>query len=134
MEFTIGLKQFLLYLNYMGAAIGMIVLFTAAYVMVTPIKEFRLIREGCTAASLSFGGALIGFCLTLASSITHSDTVLNFVTWGACAAVVQLIVFLVISKLIPDSKTELEDNNIAVGGLYCAISLAIGIINAACLS
>ena len=134
MELTIGLKQYMLYLSYMASAIVMIATFISIYISITPIKEMRLIREGCMAASLSFGGALIGFSLTLASSIAHSDTILNFVVWGACAAFVQLIVFFIIYKLVPNARTELEDNNIAVGGLFCAISLAIGIINAACLS
>ena len=134
MTTTITLVQYLSYLRYMGAGILMMAAFIFIYIRTTPVKELRLIKEGCSAAALSFGGAVVGFSLTLASSIAHSDTVLNFVIWGACAAVVQLLVFVVVARLIPNAHMELEDNNVAVGGLFGVISLAIGILNAACLS
>lgn len=134
MQLTIGIQQFLLYLSYMGVAIAMIVLFTIIYTKITPIRELRLIREGCIAAALSFGGALLGFCLTLASSISHADTIITFVVWGFCSAIVQLIVYFIVVKTVPNANVELENNNIAVGSLFCAISLSIGIINAACLT
>lgn len=134
MSITITLGQFTAYLTYMGASILMITAFIFLYIHITPIKELTLIRQGCIAAALSFGGAVLGFCLTLSSSIAHADNFLTFIVWGACSAVVQLLVFFVIAKLIPNSRMELEDNNIAIGALFCTLSLAIGIINAACLT
>ena len=134
MIITITLDQYLLYLSYMGSGILMIAAFICIYLHTTPVRELRLIKEGCVAAALSFGGALIGFCLTLASSIAHSDSVPTFIVWGIGAGVFQLLVFFIVARLVPNARTELEDNNIAVGGLFCAVSLAIGIINAACLS
>ncbi|CAK7055754.1 hypothetical protein CUZ56_02012 [Saezia sanguinis] len=134
MSITITLSQFSLYLSYIGAGILMMAVFIFIYVHMTPVKELTLIKEGCVAAALSFGGALVGFSLTLASSIAHADNLLTFMVWGACSAVVQLLVFFVIARLIPNARMELEDNNVAVGTLFCVISLGIGIINAACLS
>ncbi len=112
----------------------MVSVFMWVYMHITPVKELRLIREGSAATALSFGGALIGFCLTLASSISHADTIPNFIIWGIGAAIIQLLVFWVVTHLIPKAHFELESNNIAVGGLFASISIAIGIINAACLS
>ena len=134
MMITITLEQYLLYLRYIGAGILMVIAFIFIYLHMTPIKELHLIKKGNIATTLSFGGAVIGFCLTLASSIAHSDSVPTFVVWGACAAVVQLLVYFAVTKLIRNANVELENNNIAVGGLFCMISLAIGIINAASLS
>lgn len=134
MALTITLDQYLLYLRYMGTGIIMLGVFIYVYLHLTPVRELRLIKEGCVAAALSFGGAVLGFCLTLASSIAHSDSVPTFIIWGVCAAIVQLIVFFAVSRLIPNANMELEDNNTAVGALFGVISLSIGIINAACLS
>lgn len=134
MSITISLAQFIAYLSYVGASIAMIAAFIFIYIHITPIKEMRLIREGCVAAALSFGGAVLGFCLTLASSIANTNTLPNFLIWGLCAAVIQLLVFIVVSNLIPNARAELEDNNIAIGCLFCTLSLAIGIVNAACLT
>ena len=36
-------------------------MFAAVYLKVTPFDELALIRDGNAAATLSFGGALIGF-------------------------------------------------------------------------
>lgn len=134
MTITITLAQFMAYLTYLGASLLMIIGFILVYLHITPIKEIQLIREGCVAAALSFGGALVGLCLTLASSIRNADNFVTFIIWGVCAAIVQLLVYFAITKCIPNTRLELEDNNIAVGGLFCTISLAIGIVNAACLS
>jgi len=46
---------------------------------------------------------------------------------------VQIGAYFATTRLIPDAGRELQQNNIAVGALYCALSLAIGVLNAACL-
>ena len=61
------------YLSYLGSGIALLIFFSMLYAKVTPQDEIALIREGCTAAALSFGGALIGFSLTLASSAWHAN-------------------------------------------------------------
>ena len=134
MTLTITLDQFFLYLRYMGVGILMMSAFIVIYLYITPVKEIRLIKEGCTAAALSFGGAILGFCLTLSSSATNSNSIITFVVWGLCSAVVQLLVYFAVVRLIPNANMEIEDNNVAVGVLFCVLSLAIGILNSACLS
>ena len=125
-------QQLLNFLLYLGAGVVMISVFLVLYEKITPISEFRLIREGCVAASLSIGGATIGFSLPIASSILHSDSFAMFTFWSVCAAVVQLLAYWGATHLVPSASEELENNNVAVGGLFGAISLAVGVINAAC--
>jgi putative membrane protein len=134
MTLTITLDQFFLYLRYMGVGILMMSAFIIVYLYITPAKEIRLIKEGCTAAALSFGGAVLGFCLTLSSSATNSNNIATFIVWGLCSAIVQLLVYFAVVRLIPNANMEIEDNNVAVGVLFCVLSLAIGVLNSACLS
>ena len=101
---------------------------------ITPYDEIKMIREGKAAAALSFLGALIGFSLTLASSILHNDSFVAFAAWAGAAMIVQLAVYTVLSRLIPDMHNCLEKNNVAMGALLGGVSLTFGIINAACLS
>ena len=54
--------------------------------------------------------------------------------WAVMASVVQLIVFLVLTRLMPDYRLQIEHNNIAAGMLFGVSALAVGVINAACLS
>ena len=98
------------------------------------VRELKLIKNGNLACALSFGGALVGFCLPLASSIAHSVSLPDFVLWGAAAAVLQILVYFAATHLIPQVSEELAGNNVAVGTLFGSISIAIGLLNAACLS
>ena len=131
---SISLPQYLLYLQYMLAGVAMTAVFGAVYLRITPAEELRLIKNGNLACALSFGGALVGFCLPLASSIAHSVSLPDFVLWGAAAAVLQILVYFAATRLIPQASEELAGNNVAVGTLFGSISIAIGLLNAACLS
>ncbi|ONU40869.1 DUF350 domain-containing protein [Burkholderia cenocepacia] len=106
----------------------------AVYLKVTPFDELALIRDGNAAATLSFGGALIGFCLTLASSIAHNATLGEVVIWAIGAMIVQLIAYAVLTRVMPGMNHAIEDRNVAMGGLMGTASLVVGIINAACLT
>ncbi|MFW2455798.1 DUF350 domain-containing protein [Methyloversatilis discipulorum] len=126
--------QFYLYMKHLLSGLIMVGLFAAVYVRFTPFHEMPLIRRGCTAAALSLAGAIIGFSLTVASSILHNDHYLMFVAWGTLAAVVQVAAYLLIERSLPEMKAAIEANNVAMGALMGTVSLVVGVINAACLS
>lgn len=126
--------QFYLYLKHLLSGLIMVGLFAAVYVRFTPFHEMPLIRRGCTAAALSLAGAIVGFSLTVASSILHNDHYLMFVAWGTLAAVVQMAAYLLIERSLPEMKAAIEANNVAMGALMGTVSLVVGVINAACLS
>ncbi len=122
------------YALYLISAALLMTVFFMVYCWATPFDEMAQIRAGNSAAALSFSGALIGFSLTIASAILHSTSLVLFVAWSVGAIVVQLVVYVLVSRLLHMSKEQIESNNVAFGGLLGAISLAIGAINAACLS
>ncbi|WP_025137860.1 DUF350 domain-containing protein [Achromobacter sp. DH1f] len=122
------------YLIYIVSALVMLGVFTAVYTTVTRYKEFELIREGNIAAVLSYSGALVGFSFTLCSSIAIHASFIMFVVWGVAAMVVQLVVYAVMAQAIRGLNEAIEENNIAMGGLIGSISLAAGVVNAACLT
>ncbi|WP_019919281.1 MULTISPECIES: DUF350 domain-containing protein [Methyloversatilis] len=126
--------QFYLYMKHLLSGLIMVGLFAAVYVRFTPFHEMPLIRRGCTAAALSLAGAIIGFSLTVASSILHNDHYLMFIAWGTLAAVVQMAAYLLIERSLPEMKAAIEANNVAMGALMGTVSLVVGVINAACLS
>lgn len=130
---TISLSQYVLYLQYLLAGLAMMVVFATVYLRITPAAELRLIKTGNLACALSFGGALVGFCLPLAASIASNIHMVDFMLWGLAAAVIQIVVYFAATRLIPDAAAELSANNVAVGVLCAAISVAVGMLNAACL-
>ena len=131
---SISFAQYWLYLQYMLVGSVMMVMFGVVYLRITPAEELRLIKNGNLSCALSFGGALVGFCLALAASISQSVNFPDFILWGMGAAVIQILVYFAATKIIPQANEELVNNNVAVGALFGAISVAIGLLNAACLS
>lgn len=131
---SLSVMQYLYYLKYMLVAVVMLVLFAAAYVRITPARELSLIKSGNLACALSLGGALIGFCAALATSIANSLHFPDFILWGVLAAVIQIAVYFAATRVIPNASAELENNNVAVGAFFCTLSVSIGLLNAACLS
>jgi putative membrane protein len=122
------------YAIHLLLASALLIIFFRVYTYLTPIDEVLLIRQGNNAAMLSLGGALIGFSLTIASSILHTADYREFLAWAAGAMIVQVLAYAVTSKLLHISKEYIESGNTAFGGVMGAISISIGAINAACLS
>ena len=122
------------YLLHLGLASILLAIFFVIYTWITPFDEILLIRQGNHAAALSLGGALIGFSITIASAVVHTSDYLQFLEWGVGAMVVQILVYVVTTRLLHMSKDHIEPGNSAFGGLLGAISLSIGAINGACIS
>ena len=126
-----GVDDFLLYLF---AAIVLLALFLAIYVRVTPYRELALIRAGNGAAAASLSGAMLGFIIPLASAIAHSVALVDMVVWGAVALVVQLIAFFVARALMPSLSADIPAGSVAPGVFVGALSLGVGVLNAACMT
>ena len=122
------------YAIHLITASALLGLFFIVYTYVTTIDEVLLIRQGNNAAMLSMSGALIGFSLTIGSSLLHTTSYLEFLAWAGGAMVVQVLAYAVTVRLLHISKSHIETGNTAFGGLMGAISLSIGAINSACIS
>ncbi len=127
----VGLGSFL---GYFLAAILLLALFSMVYGRVTPYSEYRLIKEGKVAPSISFVGALLGFIAPLASAITHSVALLDMVLWALVALVVQIGVFLSLRMLFADLCKQIAADSVSAAILLGGVSFAVGILNAACMS
>lgn len=128
------MSQFYSYVAYLLSAVALLAVFVAAYTHLTPFREIQLIREGRLAPALSLGGAMLGFSLTLASSIQHNDSLGMFLVWAASAMVVQALAYALLSRAIPRMAEALEADNVAMGALMGSVAVVVGVINAACLS
>ncbi|MDB4872633.1 MAG: uncharacterized protein JWL97_3637 [Gemmatimonadales bacterium] len=124
----------LAYLLHLLTAVAMVLAFFVIYTRLTPFDEVALIRAGNQAAAFSLGGTLIGFSVTLASALWHTADYYQFLGWGAGGMLVQVVVFVLATRLLKMSKDQIEANNKAFGGLLGAIALSIGLINAGCIS
>ena len=122
------------FLTYFLLSLGLLVLFLAVYLAVTPYSELALIRQGNVAAAISLGGAIIGFVLPLARAVTQSVSTLDLVTWGGVALVVQVVVFLLVGKLVPKLTSAVKDGQVAAAAFLAALAVAVGVLNAASMT
>ncbi|HEY4167653.1 MAG TPA: DUF350 domain-containing protein [Reyranella sp.] len=122
------------FLRYIVVSFALAGLFLWIYVLITPWREFALIRGGNAAAALALVGALLGFCLPLANTIAHSVSLTDLVLWSLVALVVQIGVHVAMRILLPHLKQSIEANEMAAGVTAGGFSVCFGLINAACLT
>lgn len=114
-------------------------LFTIAfkyiYQWVTPYNEKALIRDGNIAAAIALAGALIGYALPLASALSQTVSLLEFVAWATVAGIVQIAAFTGVRLLaLRDVKARVENNETSIGVYLAGISITVGLLNAACMT
>lgn len=122
------------FLSYFAVAVALIAVFLLVYVNITPYDEIALIRQGNTAAAVSLAGALFGFAMPVANVIAHSDTLADLAAWGAIAGVIQLLTYLVARFTLPQLTEDIPAGKVAPATFLAALSLTIGLTNAACMS
>ena len=134
MEIVSELSGFVKFLAYFGSALGMTAFFLVVYLRITPYRELELIDQGNTAAAYSLSGALFGFIIPLASAIIHSVNFFDMLIWGGVAMIIQIFAFLLVRLLFRSLVASIREGVVSKGLFLGALSLAAGIINAACMS
>ena len=122
------------FLIYLVLALALLAAFAWLYDKVTPYDELKLIRNGNTAASIAYAGAVIGLALPLASAVAHSVNPVDMVIWGVFALAVQVLVYFLVRRLLPQLNDQIPENQTAPAVLLAALSIGAGIVNAACLT
>jgi len=117
------------------AAVGFFIAFKLIYQLVTPYNEGALIRQGNSAAAVGLGGALIGYVLPLASALSHTVSLPEFAVWALLAGVIQIVAFIVVSRLVYRAlAARIEAGEMAAGLYLASISIGVGLLNAACMT
>lgn len=127
----LGLPSFLI---YFGTAIVLLLAFAFIYTRLTAHDEIALIRQGKAAAAVAFGGSLFAFVLPLCSAVIHSVSLVDFVIWGLIALVIQIATFFAVRAFLPNLSQRITDNEMSAGLFVAFASLAVGAINAACMT
>ncbi|WP_261842217.1 DUF350 domain-containing protein [Aliamphritea ceti] len=128
-----GLTNFAL---YFAVAIGLLLAFKFIYALITPYDEWKLVREEQNvAAATGFTGAIIGFSLALASAAANSISLLDFAIWGVIGLVAQILAFMILRFVfMPKLVQRIKDNEISAGIMLGGLSVAVGLLNAACMT
>jgi putative membrane protein len=136
MENTSLLTSVLQFSLYFGVSLLFLVIFKYVYKFITPHDEWKLIKEEKnTAAAIGFGGAIVGFAIALSGAASNSVSLVDFAIWGLVAFVAQTLAFaLVRFGFMPTLIVRIEANEISAGIMLAATTIAVGLLNAACMS
>lgn len=133
MESLAGLASFAM---YFAISIVYLFIFKIVYAFVTPHDEWKLVKEQQNiSAAIGFGGAMIGFSLALASAASNSLGLVDFTIWGVVAVLAQSFAFALLRfTFMPKIAERISNNEISAGVMLAAVSVAVGLLNAACMT
>lgn len=128
-----GLGSFAL---YFGLSIVFLFIFKLAYALVTPHDEWKLVKEEKNvAAAIGFGGAIIGFAIALGGAASNSVALLDFALWALVALIAQSLAFALLRfSFMPKIAERINNNEISAGVMLASMSVAVGLLNAACMT
>ncbi|MGB1321580.1 MAG: DUF350 domain-containing protein [Vibrio gallaecicus] len=128
-----GLGAFAL---YFALSIFFLLLFKFVYIRCTPYDEWKLVKEEQNvAAGLTLSGAFIGYSLAIAGAATNSVNLIDFAIWGVVALIAQLLAFAIVRfGFMPKLVDRIQANEIPAGIVMGSMSIAIGLLNAACMT
>ena len=86
------------------------------------------------AAAFSLSGALIGMVIPLANVVEYAVNPIDMAIWGFLALAIQLIVFMIARIALPNIVADIPAGKTAPGFFLGAISIAAGLLNAACMT
>ncbi|MEC7471471.1 MAG: DUF350 domain-containing protein [Pseudomonadota bacterium] len=133
MDSMAGLANFAM---YFAISIVYLFIFKIVYAFVTPHDEWKLVKEQQNvSAAIGFGGAMIGFSLALASAASNSLGLIDFTLWGVVAVIAQSFAFALLRfTFMPKIAERINNNEISAGVMLAAVSVAVGLLNAACMT
>ena len=128
-----GLGSFSLYFT---TAIALLMAFKFIFVWITPHDEWKLVKDKQnSAAATGFVGAVIGFSIALGSAASNSLSLVDFVLWGLVGLIAQVLAYAIVRFVfVPEITSRLNNNEMSAGIILGGISIAVGILNAACMT
>jgi len=123
--FVSGFPDFLIQL---GVALGLFIASITIYVLMTPHKEFDLIRAGNPSASLAFGGVIVGLAIPLSSCLEHSFGLWDLLIWGIVTLLIQLLAFRFADIFLHGLPRRIAEGDVAAAVFLMSVKIGLGIL------
>jgi len=115
-------------------SLGMLAVSVAVYLMLTPMREIRLIRENNAAAALATSGAVVAFAIPLAAVIVSSVNIYDVLVFGVVALFLQLVADFVTHFMLRELPERISKGEIAAAIILIGIKFAVALLNAAAVT
>lgn len=122
---------FPLALLHAGVTLLILVAGSALYALITPHREIQLIREGNSAAAVSFGGMVLALGIPLSVSLVSSHSMLEIALWGVATLFVQLLVFRLTDLILHGLPQRIQEGEMSAAALLVCAKIATALVLAA---
>jgi putative membrane protein len=119
---------------YLSLSLAFATIFVVTYSRLTPHHEFKLIRDGNTAAVPALLGALLGFALPMRAAMGGAASIVDFGLWSLIAAVVQICAFFLARFAMPELSERITRDELAAGIWLGGVSVLVGVLNASAMT
>jgi len=123
--FVAGFPNFIIQL---GVALGLFVASLIIYVLMTPHKEFALIRAGNPSAALAFGGVVVGLAIPLGSCLAYAFGLWDLVIWGVITLLLQLLAFRFADMFLRGLPRRIAEGDVAAAVFLMSVKIGIALI------
>ena len=119
---------------HVAITVAILIAAAAVYVLLTPHKEITLIREGNSAAALSFAGVLVALTIPLGTALSTANSLMDIVIWGASAIFVQLLVFRLTDFVLHGLPQRIQEGEISAALLLVGAKISTALILSAAIA
>ncbi|MAK59730.1 MAG: hypothetical protein CMK09_02005 [Ponticaulis sp.] len=129
-SFVHGFDNFLI--STLAAGL-LLVVSCVVYVILTPMKEMELLRNGNASAGLGLAGVIIGLTIPIASALATSLSLFDLLIWGVVALLIQLLSFRVVDLILKDLPKRIENDEAGAAIVLIAVKISTAMIVGAAL-
>jgi putative membrane protein len=129
-SFAHGFDNFLISTLAAGA---LLIIASVIYILLTPMKEMELLRNGNASAGLALAGVIIGLAIPIASALATSLSLFDLLIWGVVALLMQLLAFRIVDLLLKDLPQRIENDEAGAAILLIAVKVSSAMIIGAAL-
>jgi putative membrane protein len=129
-SFVDGFPEFML---RTGVALGLLIAGCVIHVLLTPMKELRLIRAGNISAGVTMAAVIVGLAIPLAACLATAATIYDILIWGVVAILLQLLAFSVAHVVLRDLPKRIERDEIGAALVLAAVKIGAAMVMAAAL-
>lgn len=111
----------------------LLVISCVVYVLLTPMKEMELLRNGNASAGLGLAGVIIGLAIPISSALATSLSLFDLLIWGVVALLIQLLSFRIVDLILKDLPRRIENDEAGAAILLIAVKISSAMIIGAAL-
>ncbi|MCL9781718.1 DUF350 domain-containing protein [Vibrio sp. S4M6] len=121
---------------HFAASLVFVIAFIYICTLVTPYKEWTLIKEHKnTAASVALSGSVIGYALAINGVLQNAVNFYDFAIWSLVALIAQILAIVIVRFVfMPKFVERIENDEVQAAIIAAAFYIAVGLLNAGCMT